>query len=586
MRFSNENLIKMTTQTQTTRGSCSSQTSWNKLKNIKSSSSSTTTASSSIMMTNQNNNETPLIKYYKTNKQQQFITTSGRKTKRSLISKSPTITFGELKQRRHRSSSSNRAVLSSSTASSSLYSSSIHSFSKQNQSTTIGTQYPPYLMDQSIQTSIFNDKINYHKVNACLQATEQDIQNEQKKLKKKKKKKKEEEEIKFFYKSLPDLSFLKVYKDPPRPSAAVVGMKSKDEEIKLLISSTSIDKQRKTLKSIKRYRQIKQNTEPCGAQITPSESFSSKTTAAAAVPTSTNSSSSSNSSGYISADKIHQQQQNQLKIINSTQKPAAAVPLKSCLKRKDSALSNSSEYQKPTVRRYNSVLANNNKHFGGGGGIIIISNDKLNSIPIYIKSIGWLFTCDLKTLKSYKNLKINEQKVLTIDTNKINIIKEDVEEGEMDGEDGEERGELKRNHSHSDNNIDRIKFVSFNHRSSADNPSYLLKYNTLIQLLNKKTTNCSSNRIEKLKKSNNVYIDADSISLASLTESPPNEFKFYEEEEEEKEEFDHNLQTIDLNYYFTSSQQQQIFSELKVLIFQLNEINLKEQVSGSFLLLA
>ena len=99
---------------------------------------------------------------------------------------------------------------------------------------------------------------------------------------------------------------------------------------------------------------------------------------------------------YISADKIHQQQQNQLKIINSTQKPAAAVSLKSCLKRKDSALSNSSEYQKPTVRRYNSVLANNNKHFGGGGGIIIISNDKLNSIPIYIKSIGWLFTCDLK----------------------------------------------------------------------------------------------------------------------------------------------------------------------------------------------
>ncbi len=82
------------------------------------------------MMTinNVNTNETPLINYYKTNKQQ-LITS---RKKRNLLSKSPTITFGELKQRHRSSSNSNRAVFSSS-ASSSLFSSNIHSFSKKQQ---------------------------------------------------------------------------------------------------------------------------------------------------------------------------------------------------------------------------------------------------------------------------------------------------------------------------------------------------------------------------------------------------------------------------------------------------------------------
>jgi hypothetical protein len=50
-------------------------------------------------------------------------------------------------------------------------------------------------------------------------------------------------EFKFFYKSLPYISFLKIYKDPSQPQP-----KEQHNVIKLLIRSTSIDKQRKNIK--------------------------------------------------------------------------------------------------------------------------------------------------------------------------------------------------------------------------------------------------------------------------------------------------------------------------------------------------
>jgi hypothetical protein len=78
----------------------------------------------------------------------------------------------------------------------------------------------------------------------------------------------------------------------------------------------------------------------------------------------------------------------------------------------------------------------------------------------------------------------------------------------------------------------------------------------------------------KLVKSNGVYIDADSISIGSLSESPPNEFKFSEEDDDYCEAG----MVTDLTNYFTSPQQQQIFGEIKILFFQLNEIYMKEQV--------
>ena len=684
MRFSNEfiNQQQIQHKKMTKNVSCSaSQTSWNKLKNSKSNQNLNTSSSTATTTTSStNNNSRPLIKYYKSKKYSTNATTdddnedetqSTRIKKRSLLSKSPTITFGELRQR-YCSNSSNRVVFSSSSSSNICCSTSLRSLSmncNKQSSSSVATQYPPYLMDQSIQTSTFiNEKSNYHKVNACLQATEADIINEIKAVNssdlKNKDKGKHASLVKFFYKSLPDLSFLANYKDDDSKSVALPASQQTsnisvptssiagDNEIKLLISSSSIDKQRKTLKSIKRYRQTKQNTEPCAQQaaitvsiptkatttttnsvqtqqqqrkLRPSESFSTKTITAnkaTNVPTSSNSSSSSSSSGYISADKVATIKQ-PLVVVTTATKPTT-VPLKSCLKRKDSASSNSSECRSTTIRRYNSVAAaisydrSTNKAKAVNKNLLVgtrITNEMLNSMPIFIQSIGWLFTCNIKSLKAYsyyKSLKVSQQRVLTVDTSKINIIKEDEEEeaANENVNEEEEKQEPKRQQklrsSRSDNDL-RVekKVVSFNDSisrhtitppqsqsspSTADTPrdeEDLLKYNSLIQLLKTKTNPNSKHQIqrhdsiEKLKlklNKNNVYIDVDSISLGSLTESPPNEFKFFEEDEEEQ-----LPNTVDLSNYFTSSQQQQLFSELKVVIFQLNEIYLKEQVRRKLL---
>ena len=686
MRFSNEfsclqqqqqqhkSMKKLRQSTSTTRtGSCSSQTttSWNKLKNNSKSNqnlhtSSTTTTSSA--------NETPLIKYYRSKQALNANTTTtsvgstvavntddnndGYRVRKSnhLLSKSPTITFGEIRKR-----GSSRNMLSLSSSSSASVCSSI-SICKQS----IGTQFPPYLMDQSIQTSIMMNekKANYHKVNVCLQATEADIMSEQQV--KTKKQPQKSENIKFFYKSLPDLTFLNNYKDtppskpPPETTPAPKTTVVCDNEIKLLISLSSIDKQRKTLKSIKRYRQTKQNTEPISNQIQPlqsliapipqftsqqprklktSESFSVKRTSNATA-TSSNTSSSSSSSGYISADRIANMQLTTIATIKPLNRmqcvpTTASQPLKSCLKRKDSASSNSSEMSSvnkiATIRRYNSIAATTpsikiscervrlspNYLYGSR-----ISDEILNSMPIFIQSIGWLFTCDLKSLKSYSyykklkksNTKLAQQSVLTIDTSKINVIKEDEEEEEEEEEDEKQQQEEQTEHecklrnAQSDNDLSSKKCVSFNETIShhtmtpqsqasplheqTNKAAAPLKYNTLINLLNSKSEMKlqkiihKQDSIEQLKtklvnsnKNNNIYIDADSISLGSLTESPPNEFKFSEDEDIDNSNTRSTAVVIDLNNYFTSSQQHEMFSELKVVLIQLNEIYLKEQVS-------
>ena len=740
---------QITTSNRTTSYSSSQSqttTSWNKLKSSKSnqhlqsSSSATTTASSSI------HNATttpPLIKLYQsTRSHQRYLITSQttkslgnsssgaaimtddeKRARKKLLSKSPTITFGELKQRNRLSSNSSSSC------------NAPVSRQKQQQTSTIGTQYPPYLMDQSIQTSMFNEKKpSYHKVNACLQATEDDILKEQQKTSRNKK---EPKNIKFFYKSLPDLTFLneydemKVKKKQPRiqeekqtstTTTTVITQTTSDaNDMKLLLSSSSIDKQRKTLKSIKRYRQTKQNTEPCGpipVAVAPSmrkqvlrssESFTVKTSTGAKVATvaqnSTNSSSSSSSSGYVSADKIANMQTTTMATIKSLTRQCDSQQqttpslveqqtaiktqqqLKSCLKRKDSAsISNSSSnsYEATTtpqpvtptppkristIRRHNSTatstgiernrLNTNFKILFENDEITSsIRDDALNAMPVFVQNIGWLFTCNLKSLQNYSYYKklnksastLAQKCVLTIDTNKIDIVQEEEGEGgenndeeeeqeneivEEDEEEEEEdldedeadgtspfirlRHECGIRNARSDNDLRNKKCVSFSEcisqhtitpPTSQASPiheqqnQYLhlvsktstpLHYSALLEMLKttKKTSDSEETKykiqkhdsIEKLKQlklvkkmNNNRYIDADQISLGSLTESPPNEFKFSEEDEDEPRSPKSNNEKLDLTNYFTSPQQLKLMNELKNVVFQFNDIFAKEQV--------
>lgn len=466
---------------------------------------------------------------------------------KTKIRKSPTITFGELKSR-----------------SSSQLTPAIQ---------TIGTQYPPRLTDQCIQTS-YPCPGEANEPHLVLTINEEKLT-----LKR------------AFYKSLPDLSFLNEYssvnysqlltkEEIAKFEATLIdGDPMMSADLKLLINSSSnhsslsastqlaqqAQEKRKTLKSIKRYRQTKQNTEPCALpelasqMLRPTNSFSAKATKIIVMPTnlsppptpkrvnatqhpSTNSSSSSSSSGYQSAACTNQ----------ATTGAGSVMPLKSCLKNR---------YDRVTVaevQRRNSsihVLARSAS-----------TKTKANSQSIHIPSIGWLFTCDSKSLKKYSYYKkIAGEAKKSSDSEgddddvdeeiEEEIEEEDVDEAEVECdeviEEEEDDAEAEMRNKKSVSFCEKISHHTITPPTSHSSPSHVtpaksepLHYDALIKMLRGSSVIVEGGGVvsgaeKRLMLMQHhrchaaIAIEADAISLASLNESPPNEFKFSDDDAED-----------------------------------------------------
>ena len=238
---------------------------------------------------------------------------------------------------------------------------------------------------------------------------------------------------------------------------------------------------RKTLKSIKRYRQTKQNTEPCNApnmsEVTAYYQHSSEQViepVAAAVPneyseynqamlrhnsktfgpnTNINSSSTSSSSGS-GATNTSGYASNGLKQAQTTDKQ----PLKSCLKRKDSQSSSQSQQSgstKPntpaqTTRRSHSTTIQPAAAVNATSLIIAKKTaPKAGAIPsrcshMFVPVVGYLFTCDKESTTRYcyynkiersRRVKAYRQLVANKHSNRHGEDSEEEEEDEEENED-------------------------------------------------------------------------------------------------------------------------------------------------------
>ena len=432
--------------------------------------------------------------------------------------------------------------------------------------------------------------------------------------------------------SLPDLTFLKDYSDEIPSEIREQQFETNNSQLKTSLSSANLIKpiselikldelaikktinqqqqqqppitgsellKRKTLKSIKRYRQTKQNTEPCNLITdTANESKQLKPNSASS---STSSSNATNTSGYVS--NVAQQQDKQKQ------------PLKSCLKRKDSA----SNQQFNPIKQASSLISPNiqmNKQIV----------QKKTSTQMFVPYVGYLYTWDKdsstryvyynnlersRRIKSYRQI-IKSKKLFKTDD-------EEDEEDEDEYDDLEDESKQKQlnepivHTSRSYNDLRVKKSVTFlshviehiqsnkKSKSNSISPSStnttietgisspitlptikqlrpaapLLQYDALIAMLksnsiqkNQETKNKSpqqlnrvDNRIRISKnskierhnsetyfKNKSQIIDADSISLASLSESPPSEFKFSDDEDYDVNKADEQLsQAIKLN---------------------------------------
>jgi hypothetical protein len=414
---------------------------------------------------------------------------------------------------------------------------------------------------------------------------------------------------------------------------------------------------RKTLKSIKRYRQTKQNTEP----IYTDQQFALNNSCASPCSSSQSSSSSSSpdymTSGYSSQANTPQQQNQQYQshylklqqmkkqentqqlfklqeqheqefISSSNGNLQTKQPLKSCLKRKDSS-------EKAFLKnRLNDSFS------------VQDSNQTFKSSIMFVPYVGYLFSCDndssirysyynnLETKRKVRNFKNIIRKPVELDTGEFD--NEDEEEDEEEEEAQSDTDELTANNNNNKRNVNkkqssklllvksdsdlRVKkpniplenlivnmkkrillphtqqkiintnsTAKYTNLSSTSTPSLVcksanaektsgsksgappLQYNALIAMLKsakqKDTTTVTDNKptamanmsVRMSNKSNMItesdsqkrnlnnfvnsnfglfsnptpIIDADSISLASLSESPPSEFKFSDDEDNE-----------------------------------------------------
>ncbi|CAF0867022.1 unnamed protein product [Brachionus calyciflorus] len=296
--------------------------------------------------------------------------------------------------------------------------------------------------------------------------------------------------------SLPDLTFLTHYSDkkpevtPCKPSPNLQTVPND-----LL--------KRKTLKSIKRYRQTKQNTEPCAVQIiTPPKKIEEN-------------------SEIIFERRpslpFNERGKNQINTLNGKQ------PLKSCLKRKESqTLKHSQSLQPNFTKNHEKIL-------------------KLKSTMMFVPLVGYLFSCDTDSSTRYfyyNNLEKNRiSKIYKQLTNEVTDENESEENTEGEEDEKTFENSKKNDITRSDNDLRIKKIVKFKliklkkETLMRKEPPPLLQYEALIAMLksskDKKIT--APNSLNLVKNSNTI--EADSISLASLSESPPSEFKFSDDEE-------------------------------------------------------
>ena len=293
--------------------------------------------------------------------------------------------------------------------------------------------------------------------------------------------------------SLPDLTFLKDYADEKKP--AVELKDSFTSTPRQMPSSGSDLLKRKTLKSIKRYRQTKQNTEPCAQvilecqppkvqEISQDNSLSSSS--------GSGSSAATNTSGYASTAP-HSQIQRQASL-SSQQKQ----PLKSCLKRKDSQLSNTNNTAK-----------------------LVVSLFQTRSTTMFVPYVGYLFTCDKESSTRYcyynnleKNRKIRTYKQLT----STKVKPEEFEDDDEEEESRKKKAGLENAPviSRSDNDLRLKKSVTFlahliefkkkmsrpptSTTLATATPAPPLQYNALIAMLNSQ-----KNRSTQVQQVNRIF---------------------------------------------------------------------------------
>lgn len=466
--------------------------------------------------------------------------------------------------------------------------------------------------------------------------------------------------------SLPDLAFLNNYNTDVKstqvtrhteelitPNEASKFMQYNEKSQTQAIGSDLL--KRKTLKSIKRYRQTKQNTEP----IYTDQQFTLNNSCGSPCSSSQSSSSSSSpdymTSGYSSQantpqQQHHQQQSQQLKlqqirnqertqqlfklqeqqeqefISSSNGNFQTKQPLKSCLKRKES---NERAFVKNILK---------------DGCSVQDLNRTLKSSIMFVPYVGYLFSCDndssirysyynnLETKTKVRNYKNIIRKPVEFYADDVDDDEDEEEEEEENQSDIDELISNNKNRNENKKQPSKLLFVksesdlrvkkpnipienlignmrnrrillpqssrqtittttSINknmHRSSISTPSLVgnsqktektsgsksdappLQYNALIAMLkstkhtntstgmnNVVTTNTTSSKLHAIKSSDNktkknvsnlvnpnfaLYtnptpiIDADSISLASLSESPPSEFKFSDDDDDNQNE--------------------------------------------------
>lgn len=294
--------------------------------------------------------------------------------------------------------------------------------------------------------------------------------------------------------SLPDLTFLTHYSDKksePSFSTPITRPSPSNPQ-----SAPSDLLKRKTLKSIKRYRQTKQNTEPCAAQLPEpppafnfEENLEFKFERRNSLP-------------------FNKRGQNPLNPLNAKQ------PLKSCLKRRESRLKHSQSLQ--------SRLAYCEKPF-------------TKSTLMFVPFVGYLFSCDMDSSTRYIYYNSVEKNRLT---KMYKQLTGEVFEDEEEINEEEESKTVKSKQlelTKSDNDLRIKKMVKFKpirpkEPANSFKPAPLLQYDTLIAML--KSSKEKKARITTgVNVKNSNIIEADSISMASLSESPPSEFKFSDDEE-------------------------------------------------------
>ena len=466
--------------------------------------------------------------------------------------------------------------------------------------------------------------------------------------------------------SLPDLTFLKEYSDENNKKDNLHSLPNKQSEETYLSNMTqssdaSISKtnqsnsnavigsdllKRKTLKSIKRYRQTKQNTEPCllDREYQTSLYDQSFDTEEDRVFLKINNYNYIDHDNYVS---VNQEIRNDKITSNNSKKEKR--PLKSCLKRKESqpldikTKLNNNYYDinffepNQESQNLNSELLIKNctpLRLSEKNDII---NEKKNISKqmtfMFVPSTGYLFTCDHESSTRYRYYNTLEQKRRLKNYYQLTNVNEKINKNIVNGYDIEENN-LNRdyfdnsefdcvetsilnnrnsslyyngksfNESKSENDLRVKKSVTFlssvkehvdqkknlltssspketSLLSKNNKKAPLLQYNNLIAMLNtnplEKNEIVRSNdrnkieesqhhissdlsnknidrnaflsykdyQVNQLRQNNNnllpvnqnnplknlQIIDTDSISIASLSESPPSEFKFSDEED-------------------------------------------------------